>query len=74
MKLVLVVKVYWLFMVYCIVYVMLFRFINEIFNFCIDNVIGKPVINKCLFYIFNFIKEDSSLALEISVFIMIVLL
>ena len=35
-------------------------FINEMFNFCIDNVVGKPIINKGLFYIVKFIKEDSS--------------
>ena len=40
---------------------MLFSFINEMFNFCIDNVVGKPIINKCLFYTFKFIKEDSSI-------------
>ena len=38
---------------------MLFRFINEMFNFCM-NVVGKPIINKCLFYIFKFIKGESS--------------
>ena len=38
---------------------MLFNFINEMFNFCINNVVGKPIINKGLFYIFKFIKEDS---------------
>ena len=59
MKVVFVVKVYWLFMVYGIVYVMLFSFINEMFNFCIHNVVRKPIINRCLFYIFMFIKEDS---------------
>ena len=37
---------------------MLFCFINEMFNFCINNVVGKPI--KCLFDIFKFIKEDSS--------------
>ena len=40
---------------------MLFSFINEMFNFSIDNVVGKPIINKGIFfYIFKFIKEDSS--------------
>ena len=38
---------------------MSFSFINEIFHFCINNVVGKPIINKDLFYIFKFIKEDS---------------
>ena len=38
---------------------MLFCFINEMFNFCINNVVGKPNINKGLFYIFKFVKEDS---------------
>ena len=42
---------------------MLFSFINEIFYFCINNVVGKPII-KCLFYIFKFIEEDCSLTLE----------
>ena len=59
MKLFFVVKVYWLFMVKGIVYVM-FRFINELFNFGINNVVGKPIIGKGLFYIFKFVKEDSS--------------
>ena len=39
---------------------MLFSFINEMFNFFINNVVGKPIINKYLFYIINFVKEDSS--------------
>ena len=52
---------------------MLFNFINEMFNFCINNVVGKPIIDKCLFYIFKFIKEDSSLTREISVFMMVLL-
>ena len=46
MKLVFVIKVYRLFMVYDIVYVMLLSFINEKFNFCINNVVGKHIINK----------------------------
>ena len=29
-----------------VVYVM-FSFINEMFNFCIDIVVGKSIINKC---------------------------
>ena len=49
----------------------LISFISEMFNFYIDNVVGKPIINKCLFYILKFIKEDISLALEISVFMII---
>ena len=43
-----------------IVYVMLFLFINEIFNFNVNNAAGKPIINKDLFYILKFIKEDST--------------
>ena len=39
---------------------MLFSCNKEIFNFCINNVVGKPVINKGLFYNFKFIKEDCS--------------
>ena len=39
---------------------MLFRFINELFNFGINNVVGKPIIDKGLFNILKFIKEDSS--------------
>ena len=39
---------------------MLFSFINEMFIFCIDNVVGKPIIDKCLSYISKFIKEGSS--------------
>ena len=38
---------------------MLFSFINELFNLCIDNVVGKTIINKYLFYILKFIKKDS---------------
>ena len=37
---------------------MLFSFINEMFNFCINNVVGKPIINKGLFYIFKLGKEE----------------
>ena len=37
-------------MVYVIVYVGLFRYINELFNFGINNVVGKPIIDKGLFY------------------------
>ena len=44
MKLVLVIKVYWLFMVSVIVYVILFGVINEMFNFCIINVLRKLII------------------------------
>ena len=46
------------------------------FNFGINNMVGKPIINKGLFYIFKLIKEDSlwgSLALEISVFMIVLL-
>ena len=39
---------------------MLLRFINEISNFFIANLIGKGIIHKGLFYIFKFIKEDRS--------------
>ena len=39
---------------------MLFRFINELFNLGINNVVGKPIIDKGLFYTFKFVKEDSS--------------
>ena len=38
---------------------MMFSFINEMFNFCINNAVGKPIINKGLFHIFKFVKEDS---------------
>ena len=58
-KLVFVVKVHWLLMVLVIVYVRLFRFINKFFNFSINNVVGKPIIDKGLFDILKFIKEDS---------------
>ena len=47
-------------MVLDIVCVMLFRFINELFNLGINDVVGKPIINKGLFYILKFFKEDSS--------------
>ena len=43
------------------------------FNFGINNVVEKPIIDKGLFYILKFIKEDSSLALEISVFMIVLL-
>ena len=46
-------------MVYDDVYVM-FSFNDEIFNFGIDNVIEKPIIHEGLFYIFKFVKKDSS--------------
>ena len=42
------------------------------FNFGINNVVGKPIVDKGLFNIFKFVKEDS-LALEISVFIIVLL-
>ena len=38
---------------------MLFSYIDEMFTFCVDNVVAKPIINKGLFYIFKFIKKDS---------------
>ena len=38
---------------------MLFWFIHELFVFGINNVVGKPIIDKGLFYIFKFVKEDS---------------
>ena len=34
-------------------------FINEMFNFRINNVVMKPIINKGLFYIFKFVKKDN---------------
>ena len=51
---------------------MLFSFINEMFNFCIDNGVRKVIINKGLFSIFSSIRkkvrvEDNSLTTEISV-------
>ena len=52
---------------------MLFSFTNEMFNFCIDNIVWKPIVNKGLFYIFKFIEEYNSLALEISVFMIVLL-
>ena len=52
---------------------MLLGFINEMLNFCINNIVGKPIINKGMFYIFKFGEEDSSLALEISVFMSVLL-
>ena len=33
---------------------------KELFNFGINNVVVKPIIDKGLFYIFKFFKEDSS--------------
>ena len=52
-KLFFVVKVYLWFIVQGIVYV------NELFNFFIVNLVGKPIINKRLVYIFKFVKKDS---------------
>ena len=47
------------------------------FNFHINIVVGKPMINKGLFYISKFIKivweEESSLDLEIRVFMIVLL-
>ena len=57
---------------------MLFSFINEMFNFCVINVVGKR-INKGLFKYFRIRlgkivwEEGSSLALEISVFMIVLL-
>ena len=50
---------------------MLFSFINEMFNFCNDNVIGK-LINEILFYFLSslrmiFREKECSLDQEISV-------
>ena len=79
-ELFLVVKVYWLFIVYGIVNIMLFSFIHKMFNFSIDNEVGKPNINNRLFFylflssLWKIVREeDSSLALEISIFMMILL-
>ena len=30
------------------------------FNFYINNLLGKPIIDKGLFYIFKFVKEGSA--------------
>ena len=38
---------------YCLCYVVQFYY------FCINNVVGKPIINKSLFYVSKFVKEDS---------------
>ena len=38
---------------------MSFSFVHEMFNFIINNVVGKPIIDKGLFYILKFVKEDS---------------
>ena len=43
-----------------IIYVMLRSFINEMFNFGIGNIVGKPIIDKGLFYILKFGKKDGS--------------
>ena len=39
---------------------MLFSFINELFNSGINNIVGKPIIDKGSFNILKFVKEDSS--------------
>ena len=36
--------------IYGIVYVMLFSFINEMFNFCINNVVEKRIIDSFFLY------------------------
>ena len=56
----------------------MFSFIKEIFNFLINIVVRTPIINKGLFYILSSLrkiaqKEDSSFALEISVFMIVLL-
>ena len=48
-----------LLIVYGLGYYVMFSFINEMFNFSINDVVGKTIINKGLFYIFKFVKEDS---------------
>ena len=35
-------------------------FFNKIIIFVINNVVEQSIINKCLVYIFKFLKEDSS--------------
>ena len=46
-------------MVLVSVYVRLFRFIDELFNFGINNVVEKPINDKGLFNILKFVKDDS---------------
>ena len=59
-------------MVQSIVDVMLFSFINEMFNFCINNIVGKPIIDKGLFCIFKLArKEESSLGPEMCSFMIV---
>ena len=65
MQLFFVVLVYFLFILSDIVYVILIRFINKLFNFDINNVMREIIIDKGLLYIyisyiFKFVKENSS--------------
>ena len=55
---------------YCQCYVV--QFYKKKFNFSINNVVRKPIIDKGLFYIFKFVKEDSREE-EISGFIIVLL-
>ena len=58
---------------------MWFSLINRMFNFCINNIVGEPIINKVFKKIFSTSlrkivqEEDSYLALEISVFMTVLL-
>ena len=58
-EIVFLVYVYWLFMVLVIANIRFSRFINELFNFGIKNIVEKPIIDKVSFNIFKFVKEDS---------------
>ena len=57
---------------------MLFSFINEMFNFCIYNVVGNPLlISFCFIFLSKLrrivLAEKISLVLEISVFMMVLI-
>ena len=47
-------------MVWVIVYIRLFSFIIKLFNFSINNVVRKSIIDMDLFNILKFVKEDTS--------------
>ena len=42
----------------CLCYIVQY-FFNGMIHFLTNNVVGKPTINKCFFYIFKFVKKDS---------------
>ena len=62
MKMFFVEKFYWLFIVLDIVYVMLFSFINEMFNFCINNALldRKNVVYMSKYPLENCVSNENN--------------